>query len=67
MTGVGVQPALAALVTLLGATLTTTGVLTHVAQLVAPGSFFVLIGGAWLGNALARRNIRRLPSTTIEE
>lgn len=67
MMDVGVQPALAALVTLLGALLTTTGVLAHIGPLVAPGSVLVLGGGAWLGNSLARRNVRLLPSAKIEE
>ncbi|GAC1318402.1 MAG: hypothetical protein NVSMB2_13170 [Chloroflexota bacterium] len=67
MTGVGVQPALATLVTLLGAILTTTGVLAHIGPFVAPGSVLILVGGAWLGNTLARRNVRLLPSAKIEE
>jgi flagellar motor component MotA len=67
MADVGVQPALAALVTLLGGILTTTGVLAHIGPFVAPGSLLILVGGGWLGNTLARRNVRILPSPRTEE
>ena len=53
--GVGLEPVLAALVTLIGIALTSLGVFTHTAPAVAPGAVLTLVGGAWLGNSLARR------------
>jgi hypothetical protein len=58
------EPVLAALVTLLGIALVGVGEFGHVAQLVAPGAALTLGGGAWLGNALARRDVRLLPGNT---
>jgi hypothetical protein len=55
MTSVGVEPALAALVTLLGIGLTTFGAFTHTPTAMAPGAALAFVGGGWLGNALARR------------
>lgn len=55
MTGVGLEPALAALVTLIGIGLTSFGALSHTATAMAPGAALALLGGAWLGNSLARR------------
>jgi len=52
---VGLEPVLATLVTLLGIALTSVGVFTHTAPVVAPGALLALVGGAWLGNSLARR------------
>jgi hypothetical protein len=52
---VGLEPALAALVTLVGVALTSVAVFTHAGPLVAPGAVLTLVGGAWLGNSLARR------------
>jgi hypothetical protein len=52
------EPLLAALTTLLGIGLTTAGALTHVAPIVAPGALLIFVGGAWLGNALARHDVR---------
>jgi hypothetical protein len=49
------EPLLAGLMTLVGIALTTFGALAHVAQAVAPGALLILVGGGWLGNALARR------------
>ncbi|MBV9599150.1 MAG: hypothetical protein JOZ87_20085 [Chloroflexi bacterium] len=49
------EPALAALVTLLGIGLTTFGAFTHTATAMAPGATLAFAGGGWLGNALARR------------
>ena len=49
------EPALAALVTLIGIGLTSFGVFTHNGPAIAPGAFLALVGGAWLGNSLARR------------
>jgi hypothetical protein len=62
---VGLEPVLAALLTLIGMGLTTFGVVGHVATASAPGALLVLGGGAWLGNALARRHVRLLPGTHI--
>jgi len=52
---VGLEPALAALVTLIGIALTSFGAFTHTATAMAPGATLALFGGAWLGNSLARR------------
>jgi hypothetical protein len=49
---------LAALVTLIGIALTTFGVFAHAGLAVAPGASLALVGGAWLGNSLARRDSR---------
>jgi hypothetical protein len=49
------EAVLAALVTLVGIALTSFGVFTHTAPAVAPGATLALLGGAWLGNSLARR------------
>jgi hypothetical protein len=59
---VGLQPALAALVTLIGIALTSLGVFTHTGPAVAPGALFTLVGAGWLGNSLARRDVRLLPA-----
>lgn len=50
----GLEPALAALVTFFGIALTSFGVFTHTATAVAPGATLALVAGAWLGNSLAR-------------
>jgi hypothetical protein len=52
---VGLEPAVAALVTLAGVALTSIGVFNHVATAVAPGALLSFVGGMWLGNSLARR------------
>ncbi|MDQ3810211.1 MAG: hypothetical protein M3336_07965 [Chloroflexota bacterium] len=52
---------LAGLVTVLGIGATTYAALVHAAPLVAPGALLVTVGGAWLGNTLARANVRLLP------
>lgn len=62
----GLEPALAALVTLIGIVLTSLGVLTHIGQAIAPGSLLTLAGSAWLGNSLARRDVRLLPGAKPE-
>ena len=49
------EPALAALVTLIGIALTSFGAFTHTATAMAPGAALAFVGGGWLGNALARR------------
>jgi len=55
MTGVGLEPVLAVLVTLIGIGLTSFGAFTHTSTAMAPGATLALLGGAWLGNSLARR------------
>jgi hypothetical protein len=52
------EPLLAALLTLLGIALTTAGAIVHAGLAVAPGGLLTLVGGGWLGNALARRDVR---------
>lgn len=61
----GLEPVLAALVTLVGVALTSAGVFTHTGPAVAPGALLTLVGGAWLGYSLARRNVRLLPGTQM--
>ena len=61
----GLEPVLAALVTVLGIALTTAGVFSHTAPAVAPGATLALVGGGWLGTSLARRNVRLLPGSHI--
>jgi uncharacterized membrane protein YjjP (DUF1212 family) len=51
---VGLEPALAVLVTLVGIALTAFGAFTHTATAMAPGAVLALVGGGWLGNSLAR-------------
>jgi hypothetical protein len=66
---VGLEPVLAALVTLIGIALTTAGVFTYTGPsgslLIAPGALLAFVGGAWLGVSLARRNVRLLPGSHI--
>jgi hypothetical protein len=62
---VGLEPVLAALVTLLGIALTSAGVFSHTGPAVAPGALLTLVGGGWLGISLARRNVRLLPGSKI--
>ena len=59
------EPGLAAMVALVGIGLTSAGAFVHAAQAVAPGALLVLLGGGWLGNALARRDVRLLPGSQI--
>jgi hypothetical protein len=61
---VALEPLLAALVTLVGIGLTTTGVLSHVGVAIAPGALLITVGAAWLGNALARHDVRLLSAST---
>ena len=61
----GLEPVLAALVTLLGIALTSAGVFSHTGPAVAPGALLTLVGGGWLGISLARRNVRLLPGSKI--
>jgi hypothetical protein len=60
---VALEPILAALVTLAGIGLTTAGVFTHTGTAVAPGALLIFLGGGWLGNSLARRDVRLLPGS----
>ena len=46
---------------LIGLGLTTAGAVVPAAPMVAPGALLALLGGGWLGNALARRDVRVLP------
>jgi hypothetical protein len=55
---VGLEPALAALVTLIGIVLILVGIFSHSGLAIAPGALLTLLGGGWLGNALARRSFR---------
>lgn len=59
------EPILAALVTLIGIGLTSSGAFVHAAHAVAPGAFLTLLGGGWLGNSLARRDVRLVPGSEI--
>ncbi len=54
MSRVGLEPALATVVALVGIALTTFGAFTHTATAMAPGAALALVGGGWLGNSLAR-------------
>ena len=55
MSSVRLEPVLAALATLVGIALTSFGAFSHTAIAMAPGAAFALLGGAWLGNSLARQ------------
>ena len=52
------EPIVAAAVTIVGMLMTTWGAFSHTAPLIAPGATLILLGGGWLGNALARQDIR---------
>jgi hypothetical protein len=60
---VPLEPALAGLVMLIGIALTAAGVFAHAGLAVAPGALLTLLGGGWLGNCLARRDVRLFPRT----
>jgi hypothetical protein len=60
---VGLEPALAALTMLVGIALTSAGVFGHAGPAIAPGALLTLLGGGWLGNSLARRDVRLLPGS----
>jgi hypothetical protein len=45
-----------------GSTLTTVGAFSHGGLLIAPGAALILCGAAWLGNVLARRDVRLFPT-----
>lgn len=59
------EPVVATAIALIGMGLTSAGAFVHAAPAVAPGSLMILVGGAWLGNALARRDVRLLPGSQI--
>jgi hypothetical protein len=63
--GVALEPALAALVMLVGIGLTSIGVFAHIGIAIAPGAFLTLVGGGWLGNCLARLDVRLLPGSRM--
>jgi len=46
-----------ALLTLLGAMMTTYAAFTHTSVLMAPGALFIFVGACWVGNVLARRDV----------
>jgi hypothetical protein len=54
------EAVLAAVVMLVGIAVTTFGALIHAAQAIAPGALLISVGAAWLGNALARLDVRVL-------
>jgi hypothetical protein len=62
---VGLEPAGAALVTLIGIVLTSFGVFTHTGPAIAPGALLAFVGAGWLGNSLARRDVRLVPGAQI--
>jgi hypothetical protein len=47
----------AAALTLVGMALTAYGAVAHAGWTSAPGATATLVGGAWLGNVLARRDV----------
>jgi len=49
----------------LGIALTSAGVFAHAGPAVAPGALLTLVGGGWLGNSLARRDISLLPGAHV--
>ncbi len=49
--------AVSAILTLIGIALTTYGAAFHAGWTSAPGATATLVGGAWLGNVLARRDV----------
>jgi hypothetical protein len=59
------EPIAAAGVTLLGILLTSAGAFAHVGPAVAPGALLIMVGAGWLGNALARRDLKLVPGTQI--
>ena len=52
-----VELVVAATLTLLGMVLTAYGAVAHAGWTSAPGATATLVGGAWLGNVLARRDV----------
>ena len=57
-----VEPIIALFLTIAGMAITTWAAFTHTAALVVPGATLITLGGAWLGNALARADVRIFPS-----
>jgi hypothetical protein len=60
------EPAAAALVAVLGMAMTTWGAVNHGGPWIAPGATLIVVGGAWLGNALARRDVDLFRSSRPE-
>jgi len=58
------EPVVALLTFFVGIGMTTWGAVSHTAPLVAPGSILALLGSGWLGNALARRDVRLFPTAS---
>lgn len=56
----------AVLVAVVGVAVTTYGAFVHAGALMAPGSALALGGGAWLGNALARRGVSLFPRPSAD-
>jgi hypothetical protein len=63
---VRLEPTLAGLVTLGGIGLTSAGIFAHLPMAVAPGALLILVGGACLGNSLARLDVRVVGRPTRE-
>ncbi len=59
-----IEVTLALVVALLGIALTTSGALTHTGPAIAPGALLITLGGAWLGNALARGDVALVPGAS---
>lgn len=57
----------ALVLTLVGIALAAWAVFTHTAPLVAPGAALIFLGGAWLGSALARHDVRLFPALPAGE
>ena len=56
------QPLLAAAIAVLGIAMTTWAAFAHAAHFVVPGATLITFGAAWLGNILARMDVRFFPS-----
>ena len=61
------EPFVAVALLVLGAAVTTWAAFSHAAQLVVPGTTMILVGSAWLGNLLARRDVRLFPASNRAE
>jgi hypothetical protein len=56
------EPVVAAGLALIGIVLAAIGAFNHVGQLSAPSACGILVGGFWLGNALARHDVPLFPT-----
>jgi hypothetical protein len=61
-----VELPLAGALTVVGIGMTAWAVLAHAALLIAPGALVITVGGAWLGNAMARHGVRLSSATKAE-